>query len=116
MIECRLIVHKTPPIPGRRYVYLYSVSYKGETIVDRSYDDCACDAARALKARGITGQALMVDDQTNKPRYIINIEKAATMTVMEGKTRGPLFVKWRESVYVSSHSPGSPLLGTGIPE
>jgi len=116
MIECRLIVHKTPPTPGRRYVYLYSVSYEGETIVNRSHDDAACDAARALKARGIAGKALMLDDATGKPRYVINIEKAAKMTVAEGNADGPRFVKWRESQYVSSHSPESPPLGTGIPE
>ena len=44
--------------------------------------DPECDAARALVAKGITGK-LTIDGKTGKPRTIIDIEKAAQLTVSE---------------------------------
>ena len=63
----RLIVHRTEPVQGRRHVYLYSVEYQGDLIVERSAD-AACDAARALKARGISGRFTMLDGVTGVTR------------------------------------------------
>ena len=49
--------------------------------------DPECDVARALLARGITGKLTMVDANTGKQRTIIDIERAAKLTVKEGALR-----------------------------
>jgi hypothetical protein len=36
----------------------------------------------------------MVDAKTGKPRTIVNIEKAAKVTVSETRSHGARFVKW----------------------
>jgi hypothetical protein len=74
--------------------YLYDVEFGGEPIVTGSAD-AECTAARVLLARGITGKLTMLDGKTGKPRYVIDIEKAAKLTVREDSRRGPMFVKWR---------------------
>jgi hypothetical protein len=37
----------------------------------------------------------MLDAHTGKPRTVIDIERAAKMTVEENRRFGPRFVKWR---------------------
>jgi len=71
-----------PKWVGGRDGYRYSVICRGELIVDRSRDP-ECDAARALKAMGHTGELTMLDGKTGVPRTIINIEKAAKLAVEE---------------------------------
>ena len=58
------------------------------------------DAARVLLANGITGKLAFVDASTGRPRIAglritVDIEKAAKLTVKEGRN-GPRFVKWQE--------------------
>jgi hypothetical protein len=74
--------------------YRYSVIFRGNLLVKRSRDP-ECDAARALLAHGITGKLTMLDGKTGKPRYIIDIEKAAKLTIREDRRRGPCFVKFQ---------------------
>src|SRR6185503_18854873 len=74
--------------------YVYSVIFDGKLIVDRSRDP-ECDAARALSAMGYTGKLTMLDGKTGKPRTIIDVEKAAGLTVEE-TGNFPRFRKWRE--------------------
>jgi hypothetical protein len=69
----------------------YSVRFAGNLIVTNSRDP-ECDAARALKAMGVTGKLTMLDGVTGMPRTIINIEKAALYECVEGKN-GPRFRK-----------------------
>jgi hypothetical protein len=69
--------------------YRYSVIFEGKLLVERSRDP-ECDAARALLARGITGELTLLDGKTGKPRIIINIEKAARLRVEEGPNGPPL--------------------------
>ncbi len=88
-----LIAECTPPKAGRRYVYLYNVEVDGELLVERSADP-ACDLARALKARGLTGHVKVVDER-GVHRYTVNIEKAALLTVRETAKEGPRFVRWK---------------------
>jgi hypothetical protein len=76
--------------------YRYSVIFGGELLVDRSRDP-ECDAARALMARGIVGKLTLLDSATGKPRTVIDIEKAAKLTVEEGP-HGPRFAKYRTAV------------------
>ena len=88
-----LITRRTPPKMGRRHVYLYDVEVDGEILVERSAD-AACDLARALKARGVTGHVKVVDER-GVHRYTVNIEKAALLTVRETAKEGPRFVRWK---------------------
>ena len=62
--------------------YVYSVICNGELLVERSRAP-ECDAARALVARGITGKLSLCDGKTGKPRTMIDVEKAAKLTVEE---------------------------------
>jgi hypothetical protein len=71
---------------GGRDGYRYSVIFDGKLLVERSRDP-ECDAARALLAQGITGMLTMLDGKTGKPRTVIDIEKAAKLTVKEGPLR-----------------------------
>jgi hypothetical protein len=84
-----------PTRPGsqRDDWYLYDVTFEGEVIVSNSRVP-ECDAARVLLARGITGKLTMVDGNTGKPRTVVNIEKAAKLTVSENRRDSPHFIRW----------------------
>lgn len=82
--------------------YRYSVIFQGKLLVDRSRD-AACDAARVLRARGITGKLAMLDGKTGRPRMMVDIERAARLTVEEGPN-GPRFVKCCQAVVDRSHT------------
>jgi hypothetical protein len=62
----------------------YSVLFDGKLLVDDSRDP-ECDAARAPTARGYTGALHMLDGQTGKPRTIMDIDRAAKLTVREDR-------------------------------
>ncbi len=103
-----LIVHRTESRPGRRHAYLYSMEFGGEIVVARSVD-AACDLARVLEARGLSGFVDVIDGATGQHRYTVNIEKAAKVTVREDTRTGPRFVRWRPNGFlrdVVSHSSG----------
>ena len=88
---------------GGRDGYRYSVLYDGKLLVDRSRDP-ECNAARALLAKGITGKLTMLDGKTGKPRSIIDVEKAARLTVSEENRDGLRFRPYRHA----DNSPHSP--------
>jgi hypothetical protein len=88
-----LIARRTPTKTGRRHVYLYDVELDGELLVKRSADP-ACDLARALKERGVTGH-INVFDERHVHRYTVNVEKVALLTVREAVTEGPRFTRWK---------------------
>lgn len=73
--------------------HLYAETLDGEVIVSDSRVP-ECDAARALLAKGFTGKLTMLDGETGRPRTIIDIEKAAKLTVLENRRSAPRFVKW----------------------
>ncbi len=82
--------------------------HDGKLLVERSRDP-ECDAARALLAKGITGKLCLCDGKTGVPRIVIDIEKAAKLTVREDGLR---FVRWTsfpsdgaEDRRVEAHSP-----------
>jgi hypothetical protein len=114
-----LIVHRTEPRPARAHVYIYSMEFEGEIVVERSVD-AACDLARALLARGLTGHVKVIHKETGQHRYTVNIEKAAKVTVREDARVGPRFVKWRPNGFLSdvvSHRSGEATLeGTQAPK
>jgi hypothetical protein len=88
---------------GGRDGYRYSVLFEGKLLVDRSRDP-ECDAARALLAKGFTGKLTMLDGKSGKPRTIIDVEKAARLTVEE-TGRLPRFRKYRERGGSEGYSP-----------
>lgn len=53
------------------------------------------DSARALKAKGLRGKLVMMDQTRKYPRMVGNIEKAAMLDVFEDHTAGPWLVKFR---------------------
>ena len=94
--------------PGRKHVYAYTVfdADTGEVYLRRSYEP-ACDLARELLSRGITGKVRVVGELTGVPRYTIDIEKAAKLTVREDAKVGPVFVPWKPFSMVSEAAPSS---------
>ena len=88
---------------GGRSGYVYSVIHEGKLLVDKSRD-AACDSARALLAHGITGKLTMLDGKTGRPRYTVDIEKAAGLTVEENRRDGPRFRKYRETTVSAPYS------------
>ena len=92
--------------------YRYSAIYEGKLLVERSRDP-ECDAARALLAMGHTGKLTMLNGKTGKPRTIINIERAAKVTVKEDG-RGPRFVKLKQRGADRAPSPEAPSLGMEV--
>ena len=84
------------PIWKAKVGYRWSVIFRGKLLVER-FRDPECDAARALLAKGFTGEFMLLDGETGKPRMIIDIERAARLTTEEGP-KGPRFVKCRKSV------------------
>jgi hypothetical protein len=90
------VAHLHPPVhkQGVRFTGRYSVEFDGDILVAGSHNP-ECDLARALLAKGITGKLTMVDANSGKARTIIDIEKAAKLTVEENRHNGPRFVKWR---------------------
>ena len=92
-----------PKWMGGRSGYVYSVIHEGKLLVDKSRD-AACDSARALLARGSTGKLTMLDGKTGRPRYTLDIERAAGLTVEENRRDGPRFRKYRETTVSASYS------------
>jgi hypothetical protein len=73
----------------------YSVRFDNELVV-RGSREPEFDLACVLLARGITGSITLKDGSTGKSRTIINIERAAPLSVEEGPN-GPRFVKRRQT-------------------
>ena len=71
-------VHKE----GVLYTGRYSVEFDDELIIQDSRDP-EHDLARALLARGITGQVTVIDAKTLMLRTIVNIEKAAKLRTVD---------------------------------
>ena len=92
-----------PKWVGGRDGYHYSVLFDGKLLVENSRDP-ECDAARALRAMGHTGKLTMCDGKSGRPRTIIDIEKAAQLTVSEESRDGLRLRRAR----ATDNSPPSP--------
>lgn len=66
----------------------------GDVLVERTRNP-EFDGARALLARGVTGEAEVWRVDGSGPAMIIDIARAAKLTTTEGDTRGPTFVPWQ---------------------
>jgi hypothetical protein len=118
MTRVELFARRTEPRPGRRYVYLYDVLLDGELIVEGSSDP-ECDLARALLARGVTGVVTVFDGASSRSRTLVNIERAANLTVREDRGKGPCFTKYRtphESGEGPHHTGEDEALGVTLPQ
>jgi hypothetical protein len=69
---------------------VYNVLFDGKLLVENSRAP-ELDACRALLAMGHTGKLTMCDGKTGKPRSIMDIERAAKLTVREDPS--PRFTK-----------------------
>jgi hypothetical protein len=99
---------------GVKYTSLYCVEFDGEIIVVCSRDP-EHDAARALLAKGIIGKLTFVDANTGKPRTLIDIEKAAKLTVSEESRDGLRVRKYRESPDSGAQMPEDEILVPTMP-
>jgi hypothetical protein len=93
---------------GGRDGYRYSVLFDGKLLVDRSRDP-ECDAARALLAKGISGQLTLLDGKTGRPRTIIDIEKAAGLITSDENRSG---LRFRKPPRATDNSPPIPETGS----
>ena len=87
---------------------LYNLVHEGKLLVEHSRDPEL--TLRVLcSPLGIIGKLIMLDGKTGRPRTIINIEKAAKVTVKEGPLRF-------ESVSIPDRapSPEEPSLGSEV--
>jgi hypothetical protein len=78
----------------------YNVIFEGDLVLEGSRDP-ECDLARILLSRRYSGVVTMLDGRTGKARSIINVERAAKITVEEGPN-GPRFVKYRRQTVVET--------------
>ena len=91
---------------GGRCGYVFDVRLiGGETIVRRSHDP-ETDAARVLRARGLTGSITLVDGSTGRARAIISIDGAAKVRTVEESRKGLRFRRYAERGSSSPHGPG----------
>ena len=70
---------------------------------------------RALLSRGIRGKVTLHDGNTGKPRTLINIEKAAKLTVSEESRDGLRVRTYRENPDSRGHSPEEPMVLPTMP-
>ena len=78
-------LHPPQRADGVRYSGKWSVSFRGELVVESSTDP-ECDCARVLLTRGFTGTVAMLDEKTLRPRSFVDIRKAALHRTAEGRT------------------------------
>ena len=76
------ILHPPQRADGARYSGKWSVSFRGELVVENSTDP-ECDCARVLLARGFTGTLAILDETTLRPRTFVDIRKAALHRTVE---------------------------------
>jgi hypothetical protein len=88
----------------------YNVLFEGKLLVERSRES-ELDACRAMFAQGVTGKLTILDGKTGRPRSIVDIEKAAKLTVKEGPLR---FVKTQETMPDQPHSPETDMPDTQV--
>src|SRR5665213_2566325 len=74
--------------------YRYDVLLDGDVIVCRSRDP-EHDAARALHAIGLRGQFRTIDFHTGAPRMILDIARAAKLSIVERNDTGLIVVPHR---------------------
>ena len=96
---------------GGRDGYRYSVIHAGKLLVDGSRDP-ACDAARALLAKGITGMLTLLDGTTGRPRSRRRyreggapVREGGTIAVCALREPSQLTVQPREGCSQTSQAP-----------
>jgi hypothetical protein len=72
---------------GGKAGYLYNVTLDGDLILERSRDP-ACDLARVLRSRGVTGLVTLHNGKTGKPRIQINKRREGRQALRSRKKQG----------------------------
>jgi hypothetical protein len=83
---------RKPPITGGK-AQRYQVWLGNEVLIEDTHNP-EYEACRALLARGITGRLETYREGNPHPAMILDIEKAAKLTISEG-AHGPTRVKWQ---------------------
>lgn len=98
------------------YRHRYRVLHDGAVLIESTWNP-EYEAARALVAKGVTGQCEVWRNERPYPCGVMDIERAARLTVIETRKDGPRLAKWRpfaaETFRARSPSrglPESPLL------
>lgn len=79
------ILHRPQRADGVRYTGRWSVSFRGELVVEDSRNP-ECDLAKVLLARGFAGWVAILDEKTGRPRSFVDIRKAALHRTVEGRS------------------------------
>lgn len=75
----------------------YTVWYKGDVLITNSRNP-EFDACRVLLERGITGRLITRHKGSNVISFVLDIQKGAELTVLEGRGR-PRFAEWGSFVW-----------------
>jgi hypothetical protein len=86
----------------------YRVTTEAGRVLVASSRTPALDAARALLAEGVTGRLQVWRPSGTSPAMNVDIERAATLTVLEGDRQGPRFGAWKPSTYNFEAEAGTP--------
>jgi hypothetical protein len=97
MFTAKLFARKRP---NHRHCYAYDIEFDGELIVTDSRDP-ERDVARALLARGLAGHVTLLDAVTDRPRTIVNVERAAPWSIGSNLER----YRWKPTKSSDSSSP-----------
>src|SRR5262245_33540059 len=73
---------------------LYRVHYAGSVLVAGTHFP-EFDGARALLARGIVGKVELWHDGADFPAMLLDVEKAARLSIEESAKSGPRFTRWQ---------------------
>lgn len=77
----------------------YAVHFRGEFLLD--HHDPEHVAARELQLRGLTGRLEVWSIGSAVPCFVLDIQRAAELTVSEGRIDGPKLARWRPFAVVS---------------
>jgi hypothetical protein len=98
-LTARLKANRPPKGRTRRDWYLYDVVFDHRTIVAGSRDP-ETDMARVLFARGIVGKITLIDAKTGEPRTVVDIEKAAKITIEDSRKRGLRVARFQPGTFL----------------
>lgn len=88
----------------------YRILHAGGVLIERTWNP-EHDSARALRELGLAGKIEMWRPGKAHPDAILDIEKAARLTIEEGERRGPRVVAWRPPPSVGDRAPAVDLGG-----
>jgi hypothetical protein len=94
------------------YRHRYRVLRDDAVLIESTWNP-EYEAARALLAKGVTGQCEVWRAGKGHPASVMDIERAARLTVIETRKDGPRLAKWRPFA-AETFRPGSPSRGLPV--